>query len=81
MSGQYPPLEYRQVVHGLKKLGFSPRPRKSTSHEQWVKETAGGFWKVTVDEPKSPFGPDLVRSMAAQAGVSKKEFYKACLGR
>lgn len=39
---------------------------------------AGG--KVTVDQPKSPFTHDLVKSMASQAGVSKDEFYRACRG-
>jgi hypothetical protein len=32
---------------------------------------------VTVDGPKAPFSQILIRSMAHQAGVSKKEFYAA----
>lgn len=78
MSSQFPPLTYKDVTNGLKKLGFEPRPQKSTSHEQWVKVVNNTLYKVTVDRPKQPFTGDLVSSMAHQAGVSKKDFYKAC---
>lgn len=72
------PLTCKEVKTILKNLGFEPRPQKGTSHEQWVKTDSDGvFHKVTVDCPKSPFSQDLIRSMASQAGVSKKEFYKA----
>jgi hypothetical protein len=80
MSSKYPPLTTKQVKRGLKILHFKPRPRTSgTSHEHWVKIVNGRIYKVTVDSPKSPFSHDLIKSMASQAGVSKKEFYKACL--
>ncbi len=79
MSGQFPPLTYKDVIRGLKRMGFEPRPQKSTSHEQWVKETPSGRRKVTVDKPKAPFSQILISSMASQAGVSKKEFYSKCL--
>jgi predicted RNA binding protein YcfA (HicA-like mRNA interferase family) len=76
MSRQYPPLTCKDVKKILKNLGFTPRPRKGTSHEQWVKKDAKGrFFKVTVDCPKSPFTQILIGSMARQAGVSKKTFY------
>lgn len=78
MSSQHPPLTYRDVTHGLKQLGFTPRPQKSTSHEQWVKIINGRIYKVTVDRPKEPFTGDLIKSMAFQAGVSKQEFYRVC---
>lgn len=77
MSGVHPPLTCKEVTQILRTLGFEPRPKKGTSHEQWVKDDADGFFKVTVDCPKSPFSPDLISSMAKQAGVSKKEFYAA----
>jgi predicted RNA binding protein YcfA (HicA-like mRNA interferase family) len=77
MSGVFPPLSCKQVKQILSSLGFSPRPQKGTSHEQWVKTTNGKFYKVTLDCPKSPFSQDLISSMAKQAGVSKKEFYSA----
>lgn len=79
MSSSQPPLEYRDVIRGLKKLGFELRKSKSgTSHEQWAKVVDGQLFKVTVDKPKAPFSPILIKSMASQAGLSKKEFYKAC---
>jgi len=77
MSGEHPPLTCKQVKQILSNLGFSPRPQNGTSHEQWVKTASGKFSKVTVDCPKAPFSPDLIKSMANQAGVSKKEFYSA----
>ncbi len=77
MSGQYPPLTCREVKRGLKKLGFEPRTQKG-SHEQWIKDVSGHRYKVTVDCPKEPFTGDLISSMASQAGISKKDFYKAC---
>jgi len=77
MSSIYPPLTCKDVKRILDNLGFKPRPQKGTSHEQWVKTDNGRLWKVTVDCPKAPFGPDLVDSMARQAGVSKKAFYAA----
>ena len=78
MSGKFPPLEYRDVVRGLKRMGFEERKQKATSHAQWVKFANGRIFKVTVDRPKAPYGPILILSMASQAGVSKKEFYKQC---
>lgn len=63
----------------LKNLGFSARPQKGTSHEQWVKYDAAGklLGKVTLDCPKAPFSQDLISFMARQAGVSKNDFYEA----
>ncbi len=78
MSGKHPPLTCREVKKGLGRLGFKYRNQKG-SHEQWVKVTDGRIFKVTVDCPKEPFTHDLIKSMASQAGVSKNEFYKACL--
>ncbi|WP_083908646.1 type II toxin-antitoxin system HicA family toxin [Thioalkalivibrio thiocyanodenitrificans] len=75
MGWRHPPLTCKDVKRILKHLGFKPRPRKGTSHEQWVKEENNRLFKVTVDCPKSPFSQDLITSMAAQAGVTKKQFY------
>lgn len=80
MSGVHPPLTCRQVKQILKALGFRFRDQKSTSHENWVRDEPKPFRKVTVDCPKAPFSHMLIESMAFQAGVSKKEFYRA-LGR
>ena len=79
MSSRYPPLTCKKVKRGLKRLGFMPTPIKGTSHEHWKKIKNGILYKVTVDCSKSPFSQDLIKSMSSQAGVSKKEFYKACL--
>lgn len=77
MSSTYPPLTCKEVKLILTSLGFKPRPKKGTSHEQWVGYSNDRIFKVTVDCPKSPFSQDLISSMAKQAGVSKKEFYTA----
>lgn len=77
MSGVHPPLSCKQVKQILGILGFSPRPQKSTSHEQWVKIESGRIYKVTVDCPKAPFSGDLIMYMVRQSGVSKKMFYAA----
>ena len=77
MSGVHPPLTCKHVKLILSNLGFTPKPQLGTSHEQWIKKENGSLHKVTVDCPKAPFGPDLISSMARQAGVSKKQFYAA----
>gem|GEM_PF-4174008 len=46
MSGIYPQLTCKEVKQILKTLGFEPRPRTSTSHEQWVKKENGKFLKL-----------------------------------
>jgi len=74
---RWPPLECSDVKKALKRLGFEPRPQKGTSHEQWVKRDGGRLFKVTVDCPKSPFSLTLVDSMAAQAGISRRQLYQA----
>ena len=50
MSGVFPPLSCKEVKRALEHLGFRPRPRTGTSHEQWVKYSPDGkqMWKVTV---------------------------------
>lgn len=75
MSREYPPLICKDIKLILTYLNFTPRPRKNTSHEQWVKEENGRFYKVTVDCPKAPFSQILIKSMAEQAGKTRKDFY------
>lgn len=77
MSGVQPPLTCQEVKKILAALGFTARPQKATSHEQWIKIADGRIFKVTVDCPKAPFSQDLIGSMARQAGVTKKQFYAA----
>jgi hypothetical protein len=64
----------------LQKMGFTPRPTKGTSHEQWVGTVGQKFRKVTVDCPKAPFSQELISSMAKQAGVTKKIIYEFHFG-
>jgi predicted RNA binding protein YcfA (HicA-like mRNA interferase family) len=78
LSSRNPPLNYRDVVKGLKKLGFELQPKRATGHEQWRKVENGHLYKVTVSKHIAPFGQDIIKSMARQAGVKKKDFYKAC---
>lgn len=81
MSAHNPPLTCKQVKAALKELGFEKRDGSSgTSHEYYVGVFRGKFRKVTVDCPKAPFGPDLISSMASQAGITKKELYAAVNG-
>jgi len=70
------PLTCKEIKRALHSLGFTPRPKKGTSHEQWVGYRNGTFRKVTVDCPKSPFSQDLIAYMASQTGVSRKELYR-----
>lgn len=77
MSGQHPPLSYKDVVRLLLKLGFKKRPTKGTSHEQWVRSDPPPFRKVTVDKNDEPYDQFLISSMASQAGLTKKQFYAA----
>jgi predicted RNA binding protein YcfA (HicA-like mRNA interferase family) len=70
------PLKCKEVKQILHNLGFAYRNTEG-SHENWIKETGGHRRKVTVDCPKAPFSHMLIGSMARQAGVSVKDFYKA----
>jgi len=76
MSGEYPPLTCKDVKKILAYLGFVARPIKGTSHEHWVKVENGRLYKVTVDCPKAPFSQTFIKSMAEQAGLNKKDFYR-----
>lgn len=81
MSSQHPPLTDREVIDALLLLGFVQRANTSgTSHDSYVGTFRGKFRKVTVDRPKSPFGHDLISSMAKQAGLTRKELYAAVRG-
>ena len=77
--GRKPQLDCRDVKKLLGMLGFS-RVRQSGSHEHYQMVARGRMRTVTVDCPKAPFSPVLIKSMAAQAGLSKNEFYAAACG-
>ncbi|MCC5824699.1 type II toxin-antitoxin system HicA family toxin [Alkalimonas sp.] len=62
----------------LERAGFAFVHQKG-SHEKWAKTDKNGKrYVVTVDCPKAPFSDTLVKSMAAQAGMSKRELLKLC---
>ncbi len=75
MSGENPPITCKELKSILTYLGFAFDTQKG-SHEQWVLIKDNRKYKVTVDCPKAPFSQDLIKSMAAQAGVKKKDFYR-----
>ncbi len=75
MSGEYPPITCKELKAILAYMGFAFNAQKG-SHEHWVLIKNNRKYKVTVDCPKAPFSQDLIKSMAAQAGVKKKDFYR-----
>jgi hypothetical protein len=78
---KFAPPTCKQVKTALKNMGFEPQKQDGTSHEPWKKIVNGKLYKVTVDCPKAPFSKTLVKSMAAQAGVSKKVFLQYCFDK
>jgi predicted RNA binding protein YcfA (HicA-like mRNA interferase family) len=74
MSGEYPPITCKELKAILAYLGFCADTQRG-SHEQWILIKQGKKYKVTVDCPKSPFSQTLIKSMAAQAGKTRKDFY------
>lgn len=78
MGRKFPPLDRGQVEKVLKKLSFSPKKRRGTSHVQWEGYTKGKRRIVTVDHlssKKEKYGDKLLKTMIDQSGLSKKEFY------
>lgn len=75
MSGEYPPITCKELKAILAYMGFALDTQKG-SHEQWVLIKDKRKYKVTVDCPKAPFSQTLIKSMAEQAGVKKKDFYR-----
>ena len=76
MSRWKRPLTAREVRKILKSFGFAYRNTEG-GHEQWVRTHPSPFRKVTLDAHLEPFADTLVRYMAAQSGVTVKEFYAA----
>jgi predicted RNA binding protein YcfA (HicA-like mRNA interferase family) len=74
MSGEQPPITCKELKAIIAYLGFVFDTQEG-SHEQWVLIKNNRKYKVTVDCPKAPFSQFLLKSMAAQAGCSKKDFY------
>jgi len=75
MSGEYPPITCKELKAILAYLGFA-FDTQNGSHEQWILIKDKRKYKVTVDCPKAPFSQTLIKSMAEQADVKKKDFYR-----
>jgi predicted RNA binding protein YcfA (HicA-like mRNA interferase family) len=61
----------------LTRLGFT-HVRTDGSHELWEHpEIRARRRAVTVDASMSEFGEDLLKSMIAQSGLTREEFYGA----
>lgn len=70
------PVTDREFKAVLKRLGFEPRSRNGSSHEQWVKGGGATFRRVTVDSHHSPYHRNLLRLMLNQAGITKADFFR-----
>ena len=71
------PQPCHKVRRALEALGFTKQSQKATSHEQYEKVVKGRKYKVTFDCHKGEVGAKNIKSMIAQAGVSKAEFLQA----
>lgn len=72
-----PKLACKDVKSTILWLGFTLKSQKG-SHQHFSGTFNGKYYKVTLDCPKAPFSDDLIKSMATQAGLSKKLFWKLC---
>lgn len=76
MGGHFPPASVKDVEFVLKYLGYTPRPQKGTSHQNWViNEGKPGFRKVTVDANNAPFKGKALAWMLGQMEIKKRDFY------
>ena len=69
-------LTAKEVRRIVKALGFRHQSDEG-GHEHWIRDHPHPFRKVTISAHVAPFGHDLIRYMANQAGVSVREFYEA----
>jgi len=75
------PPTCKQVKKALTSLGFEPKRTNRGSHEKFQHVKFRGRRRVvTIDCPKAPFSDFLIGTMAAQAGMKKREFWKLCVG-
>lgn len=73
--GRERPVSDKEFKSVLKHLGFEPRDKKGTSHEQWVRGSGKEFLRVTVDPHHEPYHRELLGLMLKQAGLSKSRFF------
>jgi len=72
---KYPPLTPADVIAILKALGFQMVITKG-SHQKW-RRTTDREYNVTVDLHYPEYYDDLIKSMIAQSGVDREQFYGA----
>lgn len=70
------PVTDQEFKAVLTHLGFCARPKKGTSHEQWVKGAGKEYKRVTVDSHHSPYHRKLLNLMIRDAGLSKEQFFE-----
>ncbi|MFN6506314.1 type II toxin-antitoxin system HicA family toxin [Xanthomonas translucens] len=70
------PVTDKEFKEVLRILGFTPQPKKGTSHEQWVKDEGSSYKRVTVDPHHAPYHRQLLKLMLSQAGITKDQFFK-----
>jgi NACalpha-BTF3-like transcription factor len=71
------PQPCAKVRRALELLKFEKQPQKGTSHEHYEKVVNGHKYKVTVDCHNGEISAKNIKSIVAQAGISKLEFLKA----
>ncbi len=76
MPKKYPTLSSREVLSILGALGFK-YASSTGGHDFYKASHSGKNWTVTVDEKISTFDDFLLRSMVAQSGRSRDDFYGA----
>jgi len=73
---KYPPLTFREVARILEKSGFVLK-RVEGSHHHYEGYVKGSRRVVTLVKNISEFDPFLLKSMIAQSGLTREEFYGA----
>lgn len=70
-------MKERDAERALRNLGFAPEPTGGGSHRQGRLTCNGRLYKVTLAPHHGEVKANDVRSMIQQAGVSKREWYRA----
>lgn len=75
MGRKYRQLTCKEVKRILAAFGFELQ-RQRGSHEHWKAFAQGKMRLVTVDCPKQPIRPPLLKSMVRQSGYTIDEWYQ-----
>ena len=73
--GRLAGFKYRDVVHKLRKLGFTFRRQAAGSHEIWHNTSNGRF--VTVPNHPGDLPEGTLRAIVKQSGLTPDEFLGA----